>query len=175
MKWYILQTAPNYENKVIREVEAQKNKAGVAHFFGEVFSPEEKVMAFDKKSQKKEVTKKLYPNYIFLELDFNDEVWHFLKKIKGVLTFIGGSKNKPNSIPEAQVLEIKKKVSTETARPKVKFDVGQKVFIQGGTFKDFFGIVESINFEKNKAKVKVMVFNRETAVEMDIPDLAPSV
>jgi len=166
MSWYLLQTSPNCETKVIKEIE-RKIANGLP--IREVYMPTETVFEL-KNSVKKECKKRIYANYIFLNMEYNDQIWHLLKRIPGVIGFVG-QKGKPSTISEKEVAEIKTKFSEEMPKPKVIFKVGSKVYITSGTFANFYGIINSVDYSKNKAKVAINIFNRETEVEIELGNL----
>lgn len=167
MSWYTLQTSPNYEAKVTAEIE-RKILNGLP--ISEIFAPIETIFEL-KNGVKKERKKRLYTNYIFLNMEYSDQIWHALKGIRGVVGFIG-QKGSPSAIPQSQIDEMKLKVSGEAPKPKIIFDVESKVRITSGSFADFYGIVRSVDYSKNKAKVAINIFNRETEVEIELGDLS---
>ena len=100
-------------------------------------------------------------------MDYSDEVWHSLKGIKGVVGFIG-SKGNPSVLSEAEVDVMKQKVSSTEAKPKISFEKGTKVRIVSGSFADFYGVVKLVEYDKNKARVAINIFNRETEMDLDL-------
>lgn len=165
MNWYTLQTKPNYEAKVIAGIEERRVKHNL-HQIREVFAPEELVVEF-KEGKKKERMKRLYTNYIFIEMDFSDEVWHSLKGINGVVGFVG-NKTKPSILPSKEIDRMKAQINGDVPKHKITFDLESKVRITAGSFVDFFGVIKSVDYEKNKAKVIINVFNRETEVNLEL-------
>lgn len=163
MSWYTLQTNPNYEAKV---TEGLEELIGKGLPIREIFSPIEVIFEL-KNGVKKERKKRVYTNYIFVELDYSDTVWHSIKKIRGVVGFIGNT-GKPNVLSNTEVDRMKAAVSSEAPRPKIMFDIDTKVRIKDGTFSDFNGIVKSVDYNKNKVKVSINIFNRETEVDLDL-------
>lgn len=165
MPWYTLQTNPNYESKVIEKIGIVKNEMNLDQI-REIFSPEETIVEY-KDGKKKERKKKLYSNYLFIEMDYSDKVWHSLKKIKGVVGFVGNRTN-PVEVPLREIKTMKDRISVDSPKPKIIYEVESKVRIKDGSFADFQGIVRSVDYEKNKAKVAVNIFNRETIVDLDL-------
>lgn len=165
MPWYTLQTNPNYEAKVIEQIELRKKEKNITEI-REIFSPEELIVEY-KDGKKKERKKRLYSNYLFIEMDYSDKVWHSLKGIKGVVGFVGNRTN-PVEVPMHEVQKMIDRVSGEVPKPKIIFDTETKVRITSGSFADFYGVVKSVDYEKAKAKVSVNIFNRETIVDLDL-------
>lgn len=163
MSWYTLQTRPNYEKKVTSEME-RKIASGLA--IEEIFAPIETVFELVN-GVKKERQKRLYTNYIFLNMEYSDQIWHELKSIRGVVGFIG-QKGRPAIVPEKEIEAMKIQVSGEAPKPKVMFEVGSRVRITSGSFVDFYGVVRSVDYAKSKAKVVITIFNRDTEVEIEL-------
>lgn len=166
--WYTLQTTPNYEAKVIEGIEKRRQEKNL-HQIREIFAPEELIVEY-KDGKKKERKKRLYTNYIFIEMDYSDEVWHSLKGIRGVVGFVG-NKAHPTVLPQREIDVMKAQVSTDAPKPKITFEPNTKVRITSGPFADFIGIVKSVNQEKNKAKVIVEIFSRESEVDLELTSL----
>ncbi|MFT6350728.1 MAG: transcriptional antiterminator NusG [Neptuniibacter pectenicola] len=136
--------------------------------FGEILVPTEEVVEIrDGKKRKSE--RKFYPGYVLVNMDMNDESWHLVKNTPHVLGFIGGTAGKPAPITEAEANEILSRVESgvDKPRPKTVFEPGEMVRVTDGPFADFNGVVEEINYEKNKLHVAVLIFGRSTPVELD--------
>jgi len=136
--------------------------------FGDVLVPTEEVVEIrDGKKRKSE--RKFYPGYVLVNMDMNDETWHLVKDTPHVLGFIGGTAGKPAPITEAEANEILNRVESgvDKPRPKTVFEPGEMVRVTDGPFADFNGVVEEINYEKNKLQVAVLIFGRSTPVELD--------
>lgn len=166
LMWYTLQTRPNYEAKVTEEINKKIKENGAVLPIREIFSPEELIVEF-KDGKKKERKKRLYTNYLFLEMDYSDAVWHSLKGIRGVVGFVGNRTN-PVVLPEEEVATMKAQVNGEVPKPRVMFAENSRVRITSGSFADFYGVLKSVDYEKNKAKVLVSIFNRETEVDLEL-------
>lgn len=167
MAWYTLQTNPNYEAKVIAKIEEKRVSEGLA--VREIFCPEETIIEY-KDGKTKERKRRLYTNYIFLELDYDDSIWHSLRGIRGVVGFLG-NRNIPLVLKEAEIEIMKKKVSGNEPKYKIEFELESNVRITKGSFTSFIGILKSVEYEKNRAKVLLNIFNRETEVEIDLMDI----
>ncbi len=162
--WYTLQTSPNYEAKVMEEMNKKIQNFSLP--IREIFSPEETIIDF-KDGKKRERKKRIYTNYLFIEMDYSDVVWHHVKSIRGVAGFIG-NKGNPAVVPESDIAKMKAIISVDVAKPKVSFEAGQIVKITQGAFADFQATVKNVDYDKNKAKLLVVVFNRETEIEVEV-------
>ena len=98
----------------------------------------------------------------------NDETWHLVKNTARITGFLGGSANKPSPLPAKDIEAIKSKMEagSEAPRPRVEFEVGGSVRIKNGPFTDFNGIIEEVNYDKNRLRVMVSIFGRDTPVEL---------
>ena len=130
--------------------------------------PVEKVVEL-KLGQKNISERKFFPGYVLVEMELTDESWHLVKNTPKVTGFLGGSAMKPTPISEKEVQEIMQQmqVGVEKPRPKVLFEVGEGVRVKEGPFTDFHGVVEGVNYDKNKLRVAVTIFGRSTPVELD--------
>ena len=167
MAWYTIQTSPNCEGKVIEGIKKLIEKNNLA--ISEIFSPEETIVEY-KMGQKKERKKRLYSNYIFIEMDYNENVWHFFNGIKGFIGFVG-NKLSPAKISEKEIMAIKNEVETSGVKHKIMFEIGSNVRIVEGSFVDFIGIVRLVDQKRNKAKVGITIFNRESEVDVDLKSI----
>lgn len=166
MKWYAIQVYSGFEKSVKRSLVERIGRSNFADQFGEILIPIEEVI--DNKNGKKRIVEhKLYPGYVFLELILTDDSWHLVKNTPKVSGFLGG--NKPTPFDPAQIENIKKQMQegAERPRPKVAFEVGEQIRVIEGPFKDFNGVVDEVNYDKNKLRVSVSIFGRATPVELD--------
>jgi transcription termination/antitermination protein NusG len=174
--WYILQARTNTEKKVLSSLRERIARSGLEDAFGDILVPEEKVIDV-KDGQRKEVTRKLYPGYVFVQMYFSDAAWHVIKGTPHVLGFIGGNKKAPTPAPAADMARILAKVEESHAAPapKLEYTPGEEVAIVEGPFKDFNGTVESVNYNQQKIKVGVSIFGRVTQVDLDFGHVAKTV
>ena len=102
-------------------------------------------------------------------MEMDDDTWHLVKHTSKVTGFVGGAKNRPSPISEAEVMKIVTQMQegVEKPRPKVQWEVGETVRIKEGPFTDFNGAVEDVNYDKSKVRVSVTIFGRATPVELD--------
>ena len=134
----------------------------------QILVPVEEVVEM-KGGQKSISERKFFPGYVFAQMEMDDETWHLVKSTPKVTGFVGGSGNKPTPISEKEVAAILQQIQegVEKPKPKVLFEVGEAVRVNEGPFTDFNGMVEEVNYDKNKLRVSVLIFGRATPVELD--------
>ena len=167
-RWYIVHAYSGMEKAVERNLRERIDRAGVQDKFGRILVPTEEVVEL--KNGKKTVTeRRIYPGYVLVEMEMADETWHLVKHTSKVTGFIGGARNRPAPISEAEVAKIVNQMQegVDKPRPKVEWTVGELVRVKEGPFTDFNGAVEEVNYEKSKVKVSVTIFGRATGVELD--------
>ncbi len=167
-RWYVVHAYSGFEKNVQRTLKERIVREEMEDLFGQVLVPVEEVV--DIKNGRRVVSeRKFYPGYVLVEMDLTDDSWHLVKSTPRVTGFLGGSGNRPTPISQREVDVIMQQVQTggEKPRPKVEFEVGQKVRVVEGPFADFNGAVDEVNYERNKLRVSVQIFGRETPVELD--------
>jgi transcriptional antiterminator NusG len=167
-RWYIVHAYSGMEKAVERNLRERIDRAGMQDKFGRVLVPTEEVVEL--KNGKKSVTeRRIYPGYVLVEMDMADDTWHLVKHTNKVTGFIGGARNRPAPISEAEVAKIVNQMQegVDKPRPKVEWIVGELVRVKDGPFTDFNGAVEDVNYEKSKVKVSVTIFGRATGVDLD--------
>jgi transcriptional antiterminator NusG len=166
-RWYVVHAYSGFEKYVMQML---KERVHVEHLdgkFGEILVPTEEVVEL-RAGQKRKSERKFFPGYVLVEMVMDEETWHLVKSIPKVLGFIGGTSDKPAPISEKEVDTILQRVqdSSEKPKPKVLFEVGEVIRVIDGPFADFNGVVEEVNYEKNRLRVAVMIFGRSTPVEL---------
>ena len=167
-RWYIVHAYSGMEKAVERNLRERIDRAGMQDKFGRILVPTEEVVEL--KNGKKSVTeRRIYPGYVLVEMDMADDTWHLVKHTSKVTGFIGGARNRPAPISEAEVAKIVNQMQEgfEKPKPKVEWTVGELVRVKEGPFTDFNGAIEEVNYEKSKVKVGVTIFGRSTGVELD--------
>ena len=136
--------------------------------FGEILVPTEEVVEM-RDGQKRRSERKFYPGYVLVQMEMDETTWHLVRDVPKVLGFIGGTSDKPAPISEKEANRILQRVEegVHKPRPKVLFEPGQVVRVTHGPFNDFNGVVESVNYEKNRLQVAVQILGRSTPVELD--------
>ena len=168
MRWYVVHAYSGFEKSVQRALKERITRAGMDGQFGDILVPVEEVVEM-KGGQKSISERKFFPGYILVQMDMTDETWHLVKSTPKVTGFVGGKANKPTPITDKEVQNILNKVQegVEKPRPKVLFEIGESVRVKDGPFTDFNGMVEEVNYDKNKLRVSVLIFGRATPVELD--------
>ncbi|CAL4318017.1 transcription termination/antitermination protein NusG [Buchnera aphidicola] len=171
-KWYVLQSISGMEEKVVDSIKTSIKEKNLSNMFGKIMIPSEKVIEI-KKGKKKKSEYKFFPGYILIEMFMNEINWHIIKNIPKVMGFIGGTSEKPLPIKKYEIKKILKKLKKigNTPRPKVLFEPGETLRIKEGPFSDFHGIVEEVDYDKNRLKVSVSIFGRSTPVELDFSQI----
>jgi transcriptional antiterminator NusG len=172
LRWYVVHAYSGMEKAVERNILERINRSGMQDKFGRILVPMEEVVEV-KNGQKKTTERKFFPGYVLVEMVMDDDTWHLVKHTNKVTGFVGGSKNRPAPISEAEVSKIVSQMQqgTEKPRHKVEFMVGEFVRIKDGPFTDFNGSVEDVNYDKSKVRVSVTIFGRSTPVELEFSQI----
>ena len=168
MRWYVVHTYSGFEKQVVRSLKEHIRNTGMEDKFAEILVPTEEVVEM-KSGQKRTSERKFFPGYVLVKMEMDDETWHLVKDVPKVSGFIGGSGTKPTPITDKEADAILRQVQegVEKPRPKFSFMAGELVRVIDGPFQDFNGTVEDVNYEKNKLKVSVSIFGRQTPVELE--------
>ncbi|MBS7350459.1 MAG: transcription termination/antitermination protein NusG [Comamonas sp.] len=168
MRWYIVHAYSGMEKAVERNITERVGRAGMESKFGRILVPTEEVVEM-KNGKRKTTERRLFPGYVFVEMIMNDDTWHLVKQTSKVTGFIGGARNRPVPISEAEVQKIVEQMQEGADKPrhKVEFMVGELVRVKEGPFADFNGSVEEVNYEKSRLRVSVTIFGRSTPVELE--------
>lgn len=172
MQWYVVQAYSGMEKAVERNVHERIARAGMQAKFGRFLVPTEEVVEM-KNGQRKTTERKFFPGYVLVEMVMDDESWHLVKHTSKVTGFVGGARNRPVAISEAEVEKIVNQMKNGSASPrhKIEFTVGELVRVKEGPFTDFNGSVEEVNYEKSKVRVTVTIFGRATPVELNFSEI----
>jgi transcriptional antiterminator NusG len=167
-RWYVVHAYSGMEKAVERNLRERIDRSELQDKFGRILVPMEEVVEL--KNGKKSVSeRRFFPGYVLVEMEMGDDTWHLVKHTSKVTGFVGGAKNRPSPISEAEVLKIVHQMQegVEKPRPKVQWVVGELVRIKEGPFTDFNGAIEDVNYDKSKVRVAVTIFGRATPVELD--------
>lgn len=166
VNWYVIHTYSGYENKVATNLEKMVENRRLQDLILEIQVPTETVVEI-KDNMRKESERKIFPGYVLVKMVMNDESWYVVRNIHGVTGFVGtSSKPIPLTRKEIEALGVEKKVV------KVDFSIGDNIKVVDGPLSGFIGLVEEIDAEKQKVKVKVSMFGRETIAELEISEVS---
>lgn len=174
-RWYVVHAYSGYEKKVATALKERIELHNMQDSFGEVLVPTEEVVEM-RGGQKRKSERKFFPGYVLVQMDLSDDSWHLVKETPRVMGFIGGKADKPAPITEKEAEAILQRVddSADKPKPKTLFEPGEMVRVIDGPFNDFNGVVEEVNYEKNKLRVAVLIFGRSTPVELDFSQVEKS-
>ena len=168
-EWYALHVTAGYEKHARDSLQERIERADMSSIFGEILLPTEKRLEI-RRGQKKELEEKMFPGYLIIEMQMCPEAWHLVRNTRWVNGFIGGSPDHPRALSADEIQGIRDRIGSageKTAALRAKFIAGEQVRIKDGPFSDFNGTVESVNTERERLIVSVMVFGRSTPVELD--------
>ncbi len=161
-RWYVVHTYSGYENKVAQNIEKVVENHQLHDLIHEVKVPTETVVEV-KDNKKREVERKVFPGYVLVKMILTDDSWYVVRNIRGVTGFVGPA-SKPIPLTEKEVEAL----GVETRQVTVDYAVGDNVKVVIGPLEGFVGIVDEIDTEKNKVKLTVSMFGRETPVELEL-------
>ncbi len=163
--WFVVHTYSGYEERVRRNLEQRiKFMDATGEIFQVVIPTREEIEV--RNGQRHNVTKKILPGYVLVQMNMTDRSWNIVRNTPGVTGFVGGG-GKPTPLPEEEVSRVLNQMMAEAPQVKVGFRKGQSVRVVDGPFIDFVGLVDDISVEKGKVKVLLSLFGRETPVELD--------
>ena len=165
-KWFIIHTYSGFEQKVAESLRSRSQAFGFADKIGQVLIPTEEVVEL--RGGKKVTSKRLvYPGYVLVEMEMNDELWHAVKATPRVTGFVGGGTQPvPLSADEVNNILKRQDSSAERPRPKTTYERNDGVRIVDGPFANFRGKVDEVNTDRGTLRVMVMIFGRATPVEL---------
>jgi transcription termination/antitermination protein NusG len=165
--WFIIHTYSGFENKVAESLRTRSDAFGFADKIGQILIPTEEVVEL--RAGKKVTSKRLlYPGYVLVQMEMNDELWHAVKNTPRVTGFVGGgTKPVPLSADEVNQILFRQATAAERPRPKLTFEKNENVRIIDGPFTNFTGKIDEVNSERSTLRVLVTIFGRATPVELD--------
>lgn len=165
--WYIIHSYSGFENKVAESLRSRAVAFGFSDRIGQILIPTEEV--FELRNGKKVTSKRmLYPGYVLVEMEMDDELWHAVKETPRVTGFVGGGNHPvPLTADEVNSILYRQANAGDRPKPKLTFEKNETVRITDGPFTNFSGKVEEINSDKNTLRVLVTIFGRSTPVELD--------
>ena len=171
-EWYVVNTVTGYEYKVKEKLEMMINSMELHDNIYRVVVPEEKVIEV-KNGVKKEKVKKMFPGYVLVEMVMSDEAWYIVRNTQGVTGFIGSSGKGAKPIPllPQEVDKILNSMGLSRIDATKELEIGKKVKILNGPFKDMIGKIESVDMKTQKLNLSVDLFGQETSIEVDLADI----
>lgn len=160
-KWYVAHTYSGYENKVKEDLEKTVENRGLQDMILEISYPTEEVVEM-KDGKRKVVTRKMLPGYVMIKMIMNDKTWYVVRNTRGVTGFVG-----PGSKPVPLTDEEVTKLGVEYIPIELDLSVGESVRVVSGPLENFIGTVEALDPKRQKVKLTVSIFNRDTPVELD--------
>ena len=166
LKWYVVHTSSGHENKARLSLQERVKQMAMENEFGQILIPTESVLEMVK-GQKRTTTRKFYPGYMFVQMELNERTYHLVKNTAKITGFLGGTS--PTPVNEKDIAQINSQMSegAQKPKPRISFEEGENVRVIDGPFSNFAGIVDEVKAEKQKVKVRVSIFGRATAVELD--------
>ncbi len=173
--WYVIHVYSGFEDYVIRLLTRHIQLKGLENRFGEIIVPKEEVVEM-RSGQKRKSERKFFPGYVLVQMEMDDVTWHLVRSVPRVLGFIGGTAERPAPISDKEAHSILRRVEEgeNKPKPKVLFETGEVVRVKEGPFADFNGVVEDVNYEKNRLRVSVLIFGRSTPVELEFGQVEKS-
>lgn len=167
LRWYVVQAFSGYEGRVQKTLIEHIEIHGLQDKFGQILVPTEEVIEM-RAGQKRKSARKFFPGYVLVEMAMDEEAWHLVKSVPRVLGFIGGTSDRPAPITQKEADRILQRlVDGDKPKPKTLFEPGEVVRVIDGPFADFNGVVEELDYEKNRIKVSVLIFGRSTPVDLE--------
>ncbi|WP_269410865.1 transcription termination/antitermination protein NusG [Lentibacillus daqui] len=171
-KWYVVHTYSGYENKVKTNLEKRVESMGMEDNIFRVIVPEDEETEI-KNGKKKVMKKKFFPGYVLTEMIMTDDSWYVVRNTPGVTGFVGssGHGSKPTPLLPDEVDAVLKRMGMADSAAQVDFEIKENVTVTEGPFENFTGTIEQIDTDKQKVKVHVNMFGRETPVELDFSQI----
>ena len=164
-RWYVIHTYSGYENKVKANLEHRIQSMDMGDKIFQVLVPTEEEIEI-KNGKRQAVERKVFPGYVLVEMNMSDDSWYVVRNTPGVTSFVG-SGNRPTPLTDPEVKQILRQIKMDAPKYRVAFTKGEPVRVVDGPFTDLHGVVDEVNPERNKVKVLVSIFGRETPVELD--------
>ena len=164
-RWYVIHTYSGYENKVKTNLEHRIHSMDMGDKIFQVLVPTEEEIEI-KNGKRHPVERKVYPGYVLVEMNMGDDSWYVVRNTPGVTSFVGMGTT-PTPLSDSEVKAILRQIKLDAPKYKVAFTKGEAVRVTDGPFTDLHGVVDEVNPERNKVKVLVSIFGRETPVELD--------
>jgi transcriptional antiterminator NusG len=168
MEWYILKVQSNREDSIREGLQRRVKIAGLDRYFGNVIVPIEKVTEV-KAGRKRVMKRKLYPGYLVVQMEINDDTWFLVRETPGIGDFTGAAGRPTPMLPHevARIVSTQEEKADTAPKLKIAFKLGDRVKINEGTFENFEGEVETIDEASGRVTVMINIFGRSTPVELE--------
>ena len=163
--WYAVHTYSGHENKVKTNIERRAESLGLKDKISRILVPVEEETR-NRNGRRATIKRKVFPGYVLIEMELNDQTWYLVKNTIGVTGFVS-SGNKPVPLQEKEVDNILESLAGGGARLTPQWQKGEVIRVTSGPFADFNGTIEEVNADKQKVKVLISIFGRDTPVELD--------
>jgi transcriptional antiterminator NusG len=167
--WYAVHTYAGHENKVKTTIERRAESMNLKDKVFRILIPTEQELR-TRAGKKREIQRKIFPGYILIEMVLDDSTWYLVKSTTGVTGFVS-SGNKPVPLQEKEIANILQAVEGPRQKPKVLWEINQVIRVTAGPFADFTGTIQEVNVQKEKVKVLISIFGRDTPVELDFTQI----
>ncbi len=164
-RWYIVHTYSGFENKIAEFIKEQAAKKGFTHLVEDVLVPTESVVSV-RNGAKVESERKFFPGYVLVKMEMTPETWHLVSSTPKVTGFLGGKKPIPMTQAEADRILHQVKEGVEKPKSTIVYEAGEQIIVCDGPFASFTGVVEEVDAEKERLKVSVSIFGRQTPLEL---------
>ncbi len=168
LRWYILKVQSNREDSIREGLQRRVHMAGLDRFFDEIIVPTEMVSEF-KGGKKRVVKRKLYPGYLVVHMEINEDTWFLVRETPGIGDFTGSAGKPTPMLPHevAKIISKQEEKTDEAPKLPIDFDKGDRVKINEGTFENFEGEVDSLDEASGRVTVMINIFGRSTPVELE--------
>ncbi|MDX1932787.1 MAG: transcription termination/antitermination protein NusG [Capsulimonadales bacterium] len=163
--WYAVHTYAGHEDKVKTAIERRANMLQLRDKIFRILIPKD-IEVRNRNGKKTEYKRKVFPGYVLIDMVLDDSTWHLVKNTSGVTGFVS-SGNKPVPLQDKEVQDIQEALEPGTAKPRSLWEKGQIVRVADGPFTDFTGKIEEVNEPREKLRVLISIFGRDTPVELD--------
>ncbi len=167
-RWYIVHAYSNFEQKVAEAIREQAQRQGIAHLIEDIKVPTEEVTEVVR-GAKKVRQHRHFPGYVLVKMELTDDAYHLVKNTPKVTGFLG-QQNKPQPVSEREIKRIlggENEPGVVKPRRVISFEIGERVKVSDGPFQSFEGVVSEVDEERGRLKVAVMIFGRETPVDLE--------
>ncbi len=165
-KWYAVHVLPQKEKAVCATLTKRMAHANLSDLFKTVGAPEETELVV-RNGKKAQVNKKIYPGYVFVNMVLDVDTQNIVRSTPGVANFVSSASNKIIPIKDSDIKVILDAMNPENNKPKVKWHKNDKIRVTKGPFVDLVGTVEDIFEDKQKMKVMIQIFGRDTPIELE--------